>query len=89
MFNNKKTIKTVLLGQSGVGKTSIVQRYINKIFTENIDTTIGAAYNRKNINEFYIDKKSKLDTTEYNLEIWDTAGQVNLVFIIIDITINY
>ena len=33
MLNNKKkTIKTVLLGQSGVGKTSIVQRYINKTF---------------------------------------------------------
>ena len=73
MYRNKKTIKVVLLGDSGVGKTSIVQRYINKIYDENIDTTIGAAFNRKNITDF-INKNDNIKT-EYLLDIWDTAGQ--------------
>lgn len=73
MFREKKKIKTVLLGDSGVGKTSIVQRYINKVYNNHIDTTIGAAFNRKNITEFL--NKSNDDTAEYLLDIWDTAGQ--------------
>ena len=39
-----KSIKLVLLGESSVGKTSIVSQFVNKQFTDLQDSTIGAAY---------------------------------------------
>ena len=56
-------IKLVLLGNSGAGKTCIVQRMINNIFNVNNSSTIGAAYTI-----YSIDKNVKI-------EMWDTAGQ--------------
>ena len=56
-------IKLILLGNSGVGKTCIVQRMVNNIFNMNNNSTIGAAYTI-----YSIDKNLKI-------EMWDTAGQ--------------
>ena len=39
-----KTCKVVLLGESGVGKTSIISRFINDTFDEGLVTTTGASY---------------------------------------------
>ena len=39
-----KICKVVLLGESGVGKTSIISRFINDVFEEGIVTTTGASY---------------------------------------------
>ena len=39
----KESYKVVLLGDSSVGKSSIVQRYINKTF-ESVEPTIGASF---------------------------------------------
>ena len=36
--------KVVLLGDSGVGKSSIAQRYCKNVFSESHDVTIGGAY---------------------------------------------
>ena len=36
--------KIVLLGDSGVGKSSIAQRYCRNTFSDNYDVTIGGAY---------------------------------------------
>jgi len=36
--------KVVLLGDSGVGKSSIAQRFCRGIFSESHDVTIGGAY---------------------------------------------
>ena len=36
--------KIVLLGDSGVGKSSIAQRYCKNSFSDNYDVTIGGAY---------------------------------------------
>lgn len=70
MYNNNTNdnnsigkIKLVLLGNSGAGKTCIVQRMINNIFNVNSSSTIGAAYTI-----YSIDKNVKI-------EMWDTAGQ--------------
>ena len=57
--------KTILVGDSGVGKTSIIGRYLNK-FNENQQATIGASFSNKLEN---------LDGNEILFEIWDTAGQ--------------
>ena len=61
--NNIAKIKLVLIGNSGVGKTCIVQRMVNNIFNLNDSSTIGAAYMI-----YSIDKNLKI-------EMWDTAGQ--------------
>ena len=60
--------KVILIGESGVGKTCIIVRFIHGYFTENTTSTTGANYASK-ILEFK-DYKKKL---QYN--IWDTAGQ--------------
>ena len=66
-LKNKNPIpcKVVLVGDSGVGKTSIINRYL-KQFKPNEDSTIAAYYFCKNIN---------IDGFNIDFEIWDTAGQ--------------
>ena len=60
--------KVVLVGDAGVGKTSIIERYINDKYEENQKTTLVSSYTFK-----------KIDIKKYNksvsLDIWDTAGQ--------------
>ena len=57
--------KIVLLGDSGVGKSSIAQRYCQNSFNDNYDVTIGGAYMQKTIN---------VKDTTVKLHIWDTGG---------------
>ena len=64
-----KTCKVVLLGESGVGKTCIIARFINNTFEDNIMSTTGASYAGKTLTfDEYQGKSIKF-------EIWDTAGQ--------------
>jgi small GTP-binding protein len=60
---NIDKFKLVLIGNSGVGKSSIIQRMIFNMFQVNNPSTIGAAYQTLSF-----DGKFKID-------IWDTAGQ--------------
>ena len=60
--------KVVLLGDSGVGKTCIISRYISGAFDQNSPTTNGASYASKIIT---LDNLAKT----ISLDIWDTAGQ--------------
>lgn len=58
--------KIILVGESGVGKTSLLNRLVNEPFNDNYLTTIGVDFK---IKTFYINNKS------VKLQIWDTAGQ--------------
>ena len=58
--------KVTLLGDSGVGKSSLIGRYISGIFTNGIISTTGANYSQK-----VIKKHDKI----IRLDLWDTAGQ--------------
>ena len=60
--------KIVLLGDSGVGKTCIIARYISGTFDKNSISTNGASYCSKNVEYKELGKNLLLD-------IWDTAGQ--------------
>jgi len=57
--------KVVMLGSFAVGKTSLVQRFVNSIFSEKYLTTIGVKIDQKIIN---------IDNTEVNLLLWDIHG---------------
>ena len=59
--------KIVLLGEAGVGKTSIITRYISGSFSQVVMTSTGSSFVAKKIE---LDDKKKI-----KLQIWDTAGQ--------------
>ena len=61
-------MKVVLIGESGVGKSSIIRQFVNKVFDDNIEASISTKYFTK---EIKIESKNK--KIRYNL--WDTAGQ--------------
>ena len=61
------TCKVVILGEPGVGKTSIISRYVTNQFFPVVISTTGASYSTKLLK---IDNDNKI-----KLQIWDTAGQ--------------
>ena len=61
-------LKYVVIGDSGVGKSNILLRYIYNSFSEEFKTTVGVEFGAKNI---------ELDKKIYRIQIWDTAGQEN------------
>eukprot|EP00929_Paragymnodinium_shiwhaense_P016927 TRINITY_DN12567_c0_g3_i1.p1 TRINITY_DN12567_c0_g3~~TRINITY_DN12567_c0_g3_i1.p1 ORF type:complete len:228 (-),score=82.17 TRINITY_DN12567_c0_g3_i1:301-984(-) len=61
----KVLLKVVILGESGVGKTSLMNQFVNKKFT-NSKATIGADF---------VTKELMIDDKAVTLQIWDTAGQ--------------
>ena len=65
----EEVCKIVLLGESGVGKTCIISRFINNTFEEGLMSTNGASYASKScIFPEYENRTIKF-------EVWDTAGQ--------------
>jgi small GTP-binding protein len=62
----RKDIKVILLGDSSVGKTSIILRYYKDQFDINSLSTIGSTY---------VTKDLKRGNVTYVLNIWDTSGQ--------------
>ena len=60
--------KIVLIGDSGVGKTCIISRFVSGDYNKNMNSTDGASYATKKL----VLPKLK---TSINLDIWDTAGQ--------------
>ncbi|XP_069037233.1 ras-related protein Rab-7a-like isoform X4 [Lepisosteus oculatus] len=59
-------LKVILLGSSGVGKTSLMNQYVNKMFSSQYKATIGADF---------LTKEIIVDDHLVTLQIWDTAGQ--------------
>ena len=58
--------KVVMLGESGVGKTSLVEQLYSGVFSGDVASTIGAAYFKSSI---------QVDDDLVTLAVWDTAGQ--------------
>ena len=54
------------MGDSGVGKSCIILRYIEDTFSTNLMNSIGVDFKLKNI---------EIDSKKIKLQIWDTAGQ--------------
>ena len=66
MDDEKSMGKLVLIGDSGVGKTSMFSRFFDKKFTENTLPTLGVEYKIRNL---------EIDGKYLKLMIWDTSGQ--------------
>ena len=62
----KSMLNVIILGDSGVGKTSLMQQFVNKKFFSQYKATIGADF---------LTKELTLDNRKVVLQIWDTAGQ--------------
>ena len=81
-------LKMVMLGDTGVGKSCLVSRFIYDSYNDYINATIGAQFMTKE----FADGK-------YRIDIWDTAGQerfrslipmyvkgANILLIVLDVT---
>ncbi|KAD2394363.1 hypothetical protein E3N88_41340 [Mikania micrantha] len=67
MPSRRRTLlKVIILGDSGVGKTSLMNQYVNKKFSNQYKATIGADF---------LTKEVELEDRLFTLQIWDTAGQ--------------
>jgi len=62
----KVLLKVIILGDSGVGKTSLMNQYVNKKFSNQYKATIGADF---------LTKEVTVDDRHVTMQIWDTAGQ--------------
>lgn len=92
MEDNKLVYKIIVVGDLGVGKTSIIKRYVHEVFSSHYKSTIGV--------DFSLKTNIKLDehrTISYQL--WDIAGQerfgnmtriyykeATVVFVVFDVT---
>ena len=61
-----ETVKIITLGESSVGKTSILAKYVDDIFDINMISTLGVDFKRKT---------EIIDDKQINIKVWDTAGQ--------------
>ena len=59
--------KVVLLGEAGVGKTSLLTRFVSGTFSQLVMSSTGSSFVTKNIE---LDENNKI-----KFQIWDTAGQ--------------
>lgn len=66
MAQRRALLKVILLGDSGVGKTSLMDRYVNKKWSAQYKATIGADF---------LTREVEVDGRLVTLQIWDTAGQ--------------
>merc|ERR1719201_1245805 len=62
----KVLLKVIILGDSGVGKTSLMNQYVNRKFSNQYKATIGADF---------LTKEVMIEDKMVTMQIWDTAGQ--------------
>ena len=66
LMKEEYKFKIIIVGDSGVGKTNLVKRFIQNTFSSNTLATVGVEFFSNN---YYINDKL------FKIEMWDTAGQ--------------
>jgi Ras-related protein Rab-7A len=66
MAKNRSQLKVIVLGDSGVGKTSLLNRFVKEEFSQLYRATIGADF---------LSKEVVIEDKHISLQLWDTAGQ--------------
>lgn len=59
-------LKVVIVGDSGVGKTNLIKRFVTNTFSQNSKATVGVEF---------LSKSYKINEQVFKIEMWDTAGQ--------------
>ena len=65
-MNYDKSCQILLIGDSLVGKTCLIQRYVNGTFKDDYITTVGLDYYKK---------QEMINNLNVSVKLWDTAGQ--------------
>lgn len=60
------TLKIIIVGDSSVGKSNIMNMFVNRVFQDVNESTVGVEFASKIIS---------IDNIKYRMRIWDTAGQ--------------
>ncbi len=66
--------KVIIIGDMGVGKTSVVQKFTKNIFNNDYRATIGV--------DFEV-IRFKILSLPFNVQVWDTAGNSVLLFFLL------
>ena len=66
MSQRERLYKVITIGNSGVGKTSLLKQFVESRFTKQYRATVGADYMQAQV---------QVDDKVLQLQIWDTAGQ--------------
>ncbi|EKE42576.1 Ras family protein [Entamoeba nuttalli P19] len=64
--SNEQKVKVIMVGESSVGKTCCMNRYVSNEFAEQTKATIGVGVGSKEV---------EVEGKQIKLQIWDTAGQ--------------
>ena len=64
--NYDQLYKIIIIGDTNVGKSNILGRYVNNEFKEDTKSTVGVEFGSK---------KLKIENSLIKLQIWDTAGE--------------
>ena len=67
-INFKYLFKYIIIGDSSVGKSNLLLRYVHNRFNGDYQATIGVEFGAKNL---------EIEDEVYRIQIWDTAGQEN------------
>lgn len=64
-MTQRSSLKIILIGNSGVGKSALMNQYVNNRFSNQYRATIGADF---------LTKEMRVDNRMVTVQIWDTAG---------------
>lgn len=59
------SIKYIIIGNSGTGKSCLLYRYMNNVFNDKLSSSLTCEYSTKIL---------KIKNDKIKLDIWDTAG---------------
>lgn len=62
---NKTNVKIVIIGEAGVGKTSLMSKFVSNTFSDQIQPTIGCDIQNKTVT---------VEGNNLEVRLWDTAG---------------
>lgn len=71
--------KILVAGEGGVGKTTLLYKYVNGTFIADTSMTIGVQFHVKNID---------MNSVSYSLQLWDFGGQERFRFMLPSYTLG-